>query len=423
MRTCNWIGPTTAGFADRFEDGSTAGFRGGIDRYDRRTLTDSKLSPPDDLEEELDTQDEGDADDQVEQAWERFKGTIFSRKALLIVALFIVAVIAFLYGVLPQLPGLQESLEKVRDEGDRKWLAAAFFFELLSYASYIWLFRAVFIRKIPIIGWIGSYRISMAGVAATRLFGAAGAGGIALTFWAVRKAGMGRRLSVSYLVAFYVILYAIFMFALVIDGLLLRWNVIPGTAPFGVTVVPAIFGGLVIFLFLLMLLVPGNLERMAARWSSGRGRAARLAQKFAAVPALIGHGTRVALRLIQRRDPGLIGAVGWWAFDIATLWACFKAFGDSPTLGVLIMGYFVGMIANIIPTPGGVGAVEGGMIGTYAAFSVNFGNAAAAVLAYRVFAFLMPTIPGLVAFVRLRKTAAGWQEKTATIQSEVSPVQ
>jgi uncharacterized protein (TIRG00374 family) len=403
--------------------GDRASFRGGIDRYDRRTLIDPKLSPPEELEDEVDSQDESENDDQVELAWERFKSAIFSRRTLLIAALFIVAVFAFLYGVLPQLPGLQDSLEKVRDEGDRAWLAAAFVFELLSYASYIWLFRAIFIKKIPIIGWIGSYRISMAGVAATRLFGAAGAGGIALTFWAVRKAGMGKRESVSYLVAFYVILYAIFMSALLIDGLLLRLGLIPGTAPFGVTIIPAIFGGVVIFAFLLMLLVPGNLERLAARWAGGRGRVAGIAQKFATVPALIGHGTRVALDIIRRRDPGLAGAFGWWVFDIATLWACFKAFGDSPTLGVLIMGYFVGMIANIIPTPGGVGAVEGGMIGTYIAFGESSGNVVAAVLAYRVFAFLMPTIPGLIAFIRLRKTAARWQEQTATIQSEVSPAQ
>ena len=169
------------------------------------------------------------------------------------------------------------------------------------------------------------------------------------------------------------------------------------------TVVPAIFGGIVIVhLPGWRCLCPGNLERIAARWSTGRGRMANIARKLAAVPALIGQGTRVGIGLIRKRDPGLLGALGWWAFDIATLWACFKAFGESPTLGVLIMGYFVGMIANIIPTPGGVGAVEGGMIGTYAAFGVGLGNATAAVLAYRVFAFLMPTIPGVIAFIRLR---------------------
>jgi uncharacterized protein (TIRG00374 family) len=394
-------------------------------------LPDSESPRPDELDEVAPTvvgepPDDGfeeDGEDQVEQAWEIFKTQFFSRRTLFIAIAFIVVVLAFLYGVLPQLPGLQDSLRTVRDDGDRTWLFVAFCMELLSYASYIWLFRAVFIDKIPVIGWIGSYRISMAGVAATRLFGAAGAGGIALTFWAVRKAGMGRRMSVSYLVAFYVILYGIFMVALVVDGVLLRSGAIPGTAPFAVTVIPAIFGGLVATIFLLALLVPGNLERLAARWSTGRGRAANIARKSAAVPALIGQGTRVAFTLIRQGDVGLLGAFGWWAFDIATLWACFKAFGDSPTLGVLIMGYFVGMIANIIPTPGGVGAVEGGMIGTYAAFGVGIGNATAAVLAYRVFAFLMPTIPGVIAFIRLRGTVADWRPEGATIQSEVTPAE
>lgn len=373
------------------------------------------------VDEFIDEEIEEDGEDQVEQAWEMFKRQFFSRRTLFIAVAFIVFVLAFLYGVLPQLPGLQDSLKTVRDDGDRSWLAVAFVMELLSYASYIWLFRAVFIDEIPVIGWTGSYRISMAGVAATRLFGAAGAGGIALTFWAVRKAGMGRRLAVSYLVAFYVILYGIFMIALVVDGILLRTGLIPGTAPFGVTVIPAIFGGLVIVVFLLALLVPGNLEHLAQRWSVGSGRMANFARKFAAVPALIGQGTRVAISLVRKGDIGLLGAFGWWAFDIATLWACFKAFGDSPALGVLIMGYFVGMIANIIPTPGGVGAVEGGMIGTYVAFGVNLRDATLAVLAYRVFAFLMPTIPGVIAFIRLRGTVSDWRPAGATIQSEVTP--
>ncbi len=386
-------------------------------------MKDSDLQRPTTLEQELEDLvdvEEGDgAEDQVEQAWERFKASFFSRRTLFFGIAFIVVVLAFLYGVLPQLPGIRNSLETVRDEGDRSWLAVAFVMELLSYLSYIWLFRAVFIEKISLIGWAGSYRISMAGVAATRLFGAAGAGGIALTFWAVRKAGMGRRMSVSYLVAFYVLLYAIFMMALVIVGVLLRAGVIPGSNPFGVTIVPAIFGGIVIAVFLAALLIPGNLERMAARWSDGRGRVAGLARKAAAVPALLGHGTRVAVRLIRRREPGLLGAPGWWFFDIATLWACFQAFGQSPEIGVLVMGYFVGMIANVIPTPGGVGAVEGGMIGSYAAFGVALETAVLAVLAYRVFAFIMPTIPGVIAFVRLRKDVVEWQAAGATIQSEV----
>lgn len=376
----------------------------------------------DPFEIDAETDDEPGGDDQVEAAFERVRRVVFSRRAVAFAIAFVVVVLAFLYGVVPQLPGLQDSLHRVKNDGDRTWLAAAFALEIVSYVAYIWLFRAVFIRKIPRVGWAGSYQIALAGVAASRLFGAGGAGGIALTFWAVRKAGMGKRLSVSYLVAFFVVLYGVFMIVLLLTGVLLRANVVPGTEPFGMTVIPSLFAATIIALFLLMLFVPGNIERLADRWAHGRGRMAAIGQKLVTVPALVGHGTRVALKLIRERDVGLLGAVGWWAADMAVLWACFKAFGNPPPLAVVIMGYCVGMIANVIPTPGGVGAVEGGMIGAYAAFGVPLSLATAAVLSYRFFAFILPTIPGFFAFVRLRRSAARWQEEDATIQSKVLPV-
>ena len=46
-----------------------------------------------------------------------------------------------------------------------------------------------------------SYQITMAGLAATRIFSAAGAGGIVLTYWALRKAGMPRRRAACRMVA------------------------------------------------------------------------------------------------------------------------------------------------------------------------------------------------------------------------------
>ena len=62
--------------------------------------------------------------------------------------------------------------------------------ELLSFAGYVWLFRTVFVRGDTRIDWRESYQITMAGLAATRLFAAAGAGGVALTAWALRRSGM-----------------------------------------------------------------------------------------------------------------------------------------------------------------------------------------------------------------------------------------
>ena len=57
----------------------------------------------------------------------------------------------------------------------------------------------------------------MAGLAATRLFSAGGAGGIVLTYWALRKAGW-RRQGCRRMVAFIVLLYAVYMLTLLING-------------------------------------------------------------------------------------------------------------------------------------------------------------------------------------------------------------
>lgn len=113
--------------------------------------------------------------------------------------------------------------------------------------------------------------------------------------------------------------------------------------------------------------------------------------------------------MLRRGDPALLGALAWWAFDIGVLWACFHAFGEPPPTAVLVMAYFTGMLANLLPLPGGVGGVEGGMIGALLAFDVPGGLAVVAVLSYRAFAFWLPTIPGAIAYLRLRHSVRDWR--------------
>ena len=130
------------------------------------------------------------------------------------------------------------------------------------------------------------------------------------------------------------------------------------------------------------------------------------------VPALAASGVRTAIELIRERDPGLLGAVAWWGFDIGVLWAMFHAFGSPPPFTVIWMAYFVGMLGNLLPLPGGLGGVEGGMIGAFAAFGVDFDLAVLAVLSYRGISFWLPTIPGRVAYFQLRRTVARWRERS-----------
>ena len=108
----------------------------------------------------------------------------------------------------------------------------------------------------------------------------------------------------------------------------------------------------------------------------------------------------------------MLGSIFYWGFNIAVLWAAFKAFGEAPPWGVVVMGYFVGMLANLLPLPGGVGGVDGGMIGAFAAFGGESRDSIiVAVLTYRLFAFYLPTVPGALAYVGLRRTVARWREE------------
>jgi hypothetical protein len=163
--------------------------------------------------------------------------------------------------------------------------------------------------------------------------------------------------------------------------------------------------------------VPTDLQRRATPSKVGGGRFGRLLARLAQAPAATSAGIRDAIAHLRSKDPALLGAIAYWAFQIAVVWAAFHAFGDAPPVAVLVQGFFVGMLGNLLPIPGGVGGVEGGMIGAYAAFGVDSGLAVVAVLVYRAFTFWLPLIPGLIAYLRLRHTVEGWRY---TIQSEVS---
>jgi uncharacterized protein (TIRG00374 family) len=334
-----------------------------------------------------------------------------TRRNLLLGLFFVVAVIAFLYFVLPQIAGLDDTWKRLRG-GDVWWLAGAFVFTLCSFGGYVALFQGVYVRHGSRIDLRASYQITMASLAATRVFAAGGAGGIALTAWALRRSGMSRRAVADSTVAFLVLTYGVYMAALIICGFGLRWDVLTGPEPWAMTVLPALLGLVAIAVFLLIALVPTDFEGRLRDWAcdQGRPRLARVAQRLATVPAATSAGVREAIRHLRSKDPALIGSLAFWGFNIAVLWACFHAFGDPPPWGVLIMGYFVGMLGNLLPLPGGVGGVDGGMIGAFAAFGVEFGLATVAVLSYRGFAFWLPTIPGAVAYFQLRKTVSRWRE-------------
>src|ERR671937_3296461 len=140
--------------------------------------------------------------------------------------------------VVPKIGELGHTWSRV-SAGDKTWLLVAVGLEVLSFVGYVVLFRAVFVRCESRIDWRESYQITMAGLAATRLLAAGGAGGVALTAWALKRSGMDGRTVTRRMTAFLVLLYSVYMAALVVDGLGLFSGILPGSAPAAVTLAPA----------------------------------------------------------------------------------------------------------------------------------------------------------------------------------------
>jgi uncharacterized membrane protein YbhN (UPF0104 family) len=145
------------------------------------------------------------------------------------------------------------------------------------------------------------------------------------------------------------------------------------------------------------LLLAASARRAAARrWPHG-GRSA-------VVLRALSDGVADALRLIREHDWRLLGAVAYWLFDNLVLYACLAAFGNAPTVWVVAMAYLVGMLANSIPIPGGVIAVEGGLVGMLLLFGVRpASQVVVAVVIYRAISLWIPAVIGSLAFLSLRR--------------------
>jgi len=224
----------------------------------------------------------------------------------------------------------------------------------------------------------------LGGAAATRLLPTAGAGGAALTLWALRRSGLGTRGATRTLLTFLVLLYSVFLGSVAVSGSLLAAE----GEPLALTALPA-------SLALLGMLLP-----LTFAWLRPTG-----AGRVRAAAGMMGHAVRDAIGHVRSLDPRLLGALAWWGFDMFVLWAMLNAFGAPPALAVVVLAYFLGQVGNTIPIPG---AVSGGLVGALLAFGVEADLAIVSVLSYRAIAIWIPAPVGLVALNALRRTMAEW---------------
>jgi uncharacterized protein (TIRG00374 family) len=289
----------------------------------------------------------------------------------------------------PGLGQVRHHLTEARPE----WVALAVVLEALSCVSYILMFRPVFCTNMP---WRTSWEIGLAELGAGSIVPASGAGGLALGAWILREGGMPVERIANRSVAFFLIKSSVNFVAVAVLGTVMALGLLGPDLSLWLTAVPAAGAVLVIAT---VLLVPRLGVGAPAPADAGRTRKAMQAVR----KALVG-GTREAVQMLRSRNLLIIvGSVGYWAFDNAVLWATFHAFGYAPPLTVILLGYLIGQLGGLLPLPGGLGGIDGGLIGTLIVYGTRAAPTTAAVLVYRVILFWLPLIAGAIAFISLRR--------------------
>jgi uncharacterized membrane protein YbhN (UPF0104 family) len=306
------------------------------------------------------------------------------RRSLLVMGGVVVAVVA----VLVLAPGLTSVRHAFRG-ADSGWIALAALLELVSCASYVLVFRAVFCERMS---WRTSTEIGLSELAANSLLSVGGAGGLALGAWILRRGGVPAERIGRRTVAFFLVTSFANVGLVVVGGIALATGLLPGPSQrLTLGAIPAVIAAAGIALAL----AAGRIARSRAA-RSGRPR-------LRAVLAAIGHGTEEAVVLL-RSPLAWAGSAGYLAFDLAVLGACFPAFGNpEPPLVALLLAYLIGQLGGLIPLPGGIGGLDLGLLGALVLYGIDATDAAVAVLAYRAVLLVVPALVGLPALESLRR--------------------
>ena len=278
---------------------------------------------------------------------------------------------------------------------DISWMAACLVLEVVSWAGYVCVMWGVIemdggLRLRP---WHVT-RLWLLSLGGTRIVSPGGAGGMATTYWALRRTRMRPRVAVQRVLAISILVFAVF--GLLAFGSSVAATAIGPDAPLGMTL-PWMIGVPIIGVWGIWFGMPGRAERVSrprgSSWFS-RGLAAAAAGVVATRTVLLGPRTHAV---------PLIATVVYWVFDVLSLWAAMRAVGaDVPLLGVA-MGYAVGYLALLFPLPtGGYGAIDAATTFALTALDLPLAQTFAGVVVWRAFSFWLPTIPALVELARVR---------------------
>ena len=302
------------------------------------------------------------------------------------------------------IPDLRSVLDRVA-KAEPSWLVVGVALEVLSCLGYVATVRLVLRRgprrEVRQLAW------------AEMAFGAVvpigGAGGLAVGAWAMRAWNLPWRLIASRSAVIFLLTSAINVATLAVSGIAVALGIGAGGADVMSGLIP---GAVAIGALGAFGLLPVLVRRAGLRPGSGR---------TALVLCRTADWVQDTVAVIRGGDWRLLGSVVYLLADIAVLWVCLRAVGTTPPLMAVVVGYQIGYMANLIPVPGGVGVLEGGLLGALLLYGLPAAPTAAAVVLYHAIALWVPALGGTVGFAQLRQAVANGLPAAARIREPTVP--
>jgi uncharacterized membrane protein YbhN (UPF0104 family) len=320
------------------------------------------------------------------------------RNGIITITVLAVLIIALLFAV----PGLH-GVGTVVTRMSPGWVAAALIFEILSCGGYVLIFLLVF--RTPVV--FGA-RVAMTELAFGSAVSLGGAGSLAVGAWLLRDRGLSLGELAERSAVLFLVTSAINAITLILAGLAEGLGILPGPTNPLLTLLPA---AVVIVVVLGLLALPRASDRFAM--ILGTGRRAALARGTA-------RSIRDTRTILLRPDWRLLGAFGYLWFNIAVMWACFRATGYTPPIAVIVLAYQIGWLANVLPVPGSVGVLEGSFVGMFVLYGAKATPVAAVSVVYHAITLWIPLTWGTATFIRLQRDRS---HQAGRRQSATQPTQ
>ena len=318
-----------------------------------------------------------------------------------VIALLLAVGAVTLIGKVADFDELVEALRKA----DRRWFPICLAGLVCAYVGYILGYREVARMH-------GGPRLRLSIVAriigigfGANILGSA-AGGLAVDFWALRRAGTSTHEAARRVLGFNTLEWALLgTFAAVAAVFVLAGR--GEGAPFAMTlpwivVVPLCLAGAA---WVSSGKRARRFTRVREREPSQRGRAPGAWVRWLWIKGKRGFadaigGVVVVRHLLShpRRHPAAVfGFAVYWFGHLLTLWAALRAFaGTHLVLSALVLAFATGYVATALPLPGGgSGGIEAAVAFSLHGVGVPLAPALLAVLVYRFFTFWLPLVPAL----------------------------